>query len=278
MKDNKELGGFKMPRVTHKGAISFGLVHIPVGLYKATQDNDIKFNQLCKEDHSRIQYKKICSGCKKEVQANDIVKGFRYSDTGDDYVIMTDDDFEKAKSEKDRGIHILHFADLDGVRPIYYDQSYHIAPEAGGDKAFSLLRQAMLDEKKIAIAKTVIGNSGKLLIIMPTDEGMLIETLYYEDEIREMPKSITTDINDAELKVAKQLIASMVQDFDPSLYKDEYQFRLKEIIESKIQGKEVVSSTPEREANIIDIMEALQASLKEEKSKKSSQYTRKKSG
>ena len=267
-----------MPRVTHKGAISFGLVHISVGLYKATQDNDIKINQLCKEDHSRIQYKKICSGCKKEVQASDIVKGFRYADSEDDYVIITDDDFEKAKSEKDRGIHILHFADLDSIPPIYYDQSYHIAPEAGGDKAFALLRQAMLDEGKIAIAKTVIGNSGKLLVIMPTSEGMLIETLYYEDEIREMPKSVAADINDAELKVAKQLITSMVQDFDPSLYKDEYQVRLKEIIESKIAGKEIVSATPNKTTNIIDLMEALQASLKEEKGKKPGKRTRKKSG
>lgn len=273
-----------MPRVTHKGAISFGLVHIPVGLYKATQDNDIKFNQLCKEDHSRIQYKKICSGCKKEVQANDIVKGFRYSDSDDDYVIMTDDDFEKAKSEKDRGIHILHFADLDSIPPIFYDQSYHIAPEAGGDKAFALLRQAMLDEKKIAVAKTVIGNSGKLLIIMPTDEGMLIETMYYEDEIREIPKPVTANINEAELKMAKQLVKSMIQDFDSSLYKDEYQVRLKEIIESKIQGKEIVSANPNKATNIIDLMEALQASLEEEKGKKpkssknSKSGTRKKSG
>jgi len=267
-----------MPRVTHKGAISFGLVHIPVGMYKATQDNDIRFNQLCKEDHSRIQYKKICSGCKKEVTAEGIVKGFRYSDSDDDYVIMTDDDFEKAKSEKDRGIHILHFTDLKNVPPIYYDQSYHIAPEVGGDKAFALLRQAMLDEKKIAIAKTVIGSSGKLLVIMPTNEGMLIETMFYEDEIREIPKSITTEVNDSELKVAKQLINSMVQDFDPSLYKDEYQVRLREIIESKIEGKEVVSATPSEAPNIIDLMEALQASLKEEKGKKPAGKTRKKSG
>ena len=255
-----------MPRVTHKGAISFGLVHIPVGLYKATQDNDIRFNQLCKND-SRIQYKKVCSSTGEEVDPKNIVKGFKYSDS-DDYVILTDDDFESAKSEKDRGIHILHFTDLEQVPPIYFDQSYHVAPEKGGEKAFSLLRQAMIDESKIAIAKTVIANSGKLLAIMPTKDGMMIQTLYYEDEIRDMPKSVKSVIKEPELKMAKQLIQSMVQEFDPSLYEDEYQVRLKEIIEDKIAGKDIVSATPEKKTNVIDLMEALQASVKEEKSKK----------
>lgn len=255
-----------MPRVTHKGAISFGLVYIPVGLYKATQDNDIKFNQLHKEDHARIQYKKSCSSCGKEIETGDIVKGFKYSDSGDDYVIMTDDDFEKAKSEKDKGIHILHFADLGSIPPVYYDGGYHVIPEPGGDKAFALLRKAMLDENKVAIAKTVMGNSGKLLTILPTDEGMLIQTMYYEDEIREIPKPATNiEINDAELSMAKQLINTMIKDFDPSLYKDEYQVRLREIIENKIQGKEIVSASTAQPANIIDIMEALQASLDQNK-------------
>jgi len=274
-----------MPRVTHKGAITFGLVHIPVGLYKATQDNDIRFNQLCKND-SRIQYKKVCSSTGKEVDPKNIVKGFKYSDS-EDYVILTDDDFESAKSEKDRNINILHFADLEQVPPIFFDQSYHIAPEKGGEKAFALLRQAMLDENKIAIAKSVIGNSGKLLIIMPTHDGMLIETLYYEDEIRDMPKSVKAEIKEPELKMAKQLVQSMVQEFDPSLYKDEYQARLKEIIEDKIQGKEIVSATPEKKTNVIDLMEALQESVKAEKDKKpkakkattkKTSTTRKKSG
>jgi len=255
-----------MPRVSHKGAISFGLVHIPVSLYKATQDNDISFNQLHKEDNARIQYKKSCSGCGKELKTNDIVKGFRYADSQDAYVILTDEDFEHAKTEKDRGIHILHFTDLDSIQPVYFDESYHVVAETGGDKAFALLRQAMLDEKKVAIAKTVMGNSGKLLTIVPTEEGMLINTMYYEDEVREIPKSTTrVEINEAELTMAKQLINSMIKEFEPGLYKDEYQVRLREIIESKIEGKEIVSATPNQAPNIINIMEALEASLKESK-------------
>lgn len=105
-----------------KGAISFGLVHIPVSLYTATQDNDIHYNQLCEDDKSRIKYNKVCAHCGKEVTASDIVKGFEYEKGK--YVIVTEDDFEKAKSEKDRGIHILHFTDLNSIRPIYYDKTY----------------------------------------------------------------------------------------------------------------------------------------------------------
>ena len=166
--------------VSHKGAISFGLVHIPVGLYTATQDNDIHFNQLCREDGSRIKYKKVCASCGKEVSAKDIVKGFEYDK--DKFVIMTDEDFEKAKSEKDKTIHILHFTDLNSIRPIYYDKTYHAIPEAGGDKAFELLRKAMKDENKVAIAKTVMGT--KVNISRKDKSKGKIEIEYYsKDEL-----------------------------------------------------------------------------------------------
>lgn len=129
---------------TQKGAISFGLIHIPVALHTATQDNDIHFNQLCKEDGSRVKYKKVCASCGKEVGTDGIVKGFEFAPG--QYVTMTDADFEKAKTVKDKAIQILHFAELSDIRPIYYDKTYHAVPEAGGDKAYELLRRAMLDE------------------------------------------------------------------------------------------------------------------------------------
>ena len=109
--------------VSHRGAISFGLVHIPVGLYTSIQDNDIHFNQLCKDDGSRVNYKKICSGCVKEIQSSDIIKGFEYEKGK--YVTLTDEDFEKAKSEKDRSIQILHFTDINNIHPIFFDKTYH---------------------------------------------------------------------------------------------------------------------------------------------------------
>lgn len=247
---------------SHKGAISFGLVHIPIELHTATVDNDIRFNQLCKGDGSRIKYKKVCSHCGKEVGTSDIVKGFEYEPGK--YVTMTNEDFEKAKSEKDRTIQILHFADLDSIRPIYFDKTYHVLPAAGGDKAYELLRQAMLDERKVAVAKTVLGQTGKLLCLIPTEQGLLAETLFYKDEVKDIPKEPAhPDLNDQELTMAKTLVNSMVQAFEPELYKDEYQERLRQIIEDKIAGKEIVQAPENKPDNVINIMDALQESLKQ---------------
>ena len=246
--------------VSHRGAISFGMVHIPVGLYTATQDNDIHFNQLCKDDGSRVKYKKVCPNCGRELQASDIVKGFEYEPGK--YVTMTDDDFEKAKTEKDKIIYILHFTDLDKIRPIYYDKTYHTIPEQGGDKAFELLRRAMKDEGKVAIAKTVMGTKQKLLALVPTEDGILVETLFFADEVKEAPKELSKpEVSDAELAMAKTLIGAMAREFEPAAYKDEYQTRLWEIINQKIQGEEITVPRENSEATVIDIMEALQRSL-----------------
>lgn len=246
--------------VSHRGAISFGMVHIPVGLYTATQDNDIHFNQLCKEDGSRVKYKKVCANCGKEVTAEGIVKGFEYEPGK--YVTMTDDDFEKAKTEKDKTIHILHFTDLNAIRPIYYEKTYHAIPEQGGDKAFELLRRAMIEEGRVAIAKTVLGTKEKLLALLPTDEGILVETLFFADEVKAAPKELAhPEVNEAELTMAKTLVGAMVQEFQPQAYKDEYQARLWEIINQKIQGQEITIPRESGTATVIDIMEALKQSL-----------------
>jgi DNA end-binding protein Ku len=265
--------------VSHKGAISFGLVHIPVALYTATQDNDIHFNQLCRSDNSRVRYKKTCAGCGKEVSSGDIIKGFEYDK--DKYVIVSDDDFEKIKSEKDRTLQILHFADLKTIQPVYYDRTYHAVPETGGEKAFELLRTAMMQENKVAIAKTVMGNSETLLCIIPTENGILIEKMFYQDEIKEIPKSyVKPELNEGELSMAKTLIESMVKPFEPSLYKDEYQERLRQLIEDKISGKEIVAAKPEAGGNVIDLMEALQRSIEQSdgKSAKKKTTTKKQQG
>ncbi|MBN7772382.1 Ku protein [Clostridium aminobutyricum] len=257
---------------SHKGAISFGLVHIPVALYTATQDNDIHFNQLCKQDNSRVRYKKVCAGCGKEVSSGDIIKGFEYDK--DKYVIVTDEDFEKIKTEKDRSLQILHFADLKTIQPVYYDKTYHAVPETGGEKAFELLRTAMLQENKVAIAKTVMGNSETLLCIIPTENGILIEKMFYQDEIKEIPKSYARpELNEGELTMAKTLIESMAKPFEPSLYKDEYQERLRVLIEDKINGKEIIAAKQESGGNVIDLMEALQRSIEQSEEKPAKKKT-----
>lgn len=259
----------------HKGAISFGLVHIPVSLHTATQDNNIHFNQLCKEDGSRIRYKKVCASCGKEVGTQDIIKGFEYEEGK--YVTVSDAEFERIKTEKDKSIQILHFTDLTAIRPIYYDKTYHAVPEKGGEKAFELLRQAMKQEGKVAIAKTVMGNGEKLLTIIPTEQGLLIETMFFLDEIKELPKEVPhTEVNEAELTMAKTLINSMDKTFEPGAYHDEYQVRLKELIHQKIQGKEIVAPAAEKESNVIDLMEALKASVEQAKGNDKPRKTRRK--
>ncbi len=177
---------------------------------------------------------------------------------------MTDDDFEKAKSEKDRTIHLLHFTGLHSIRPIYYDKTYHAVPENGGDKAFELLRLAMKEENKVAVAKTVMGTKEKLLALIPTDTGLLVETMFFADEVKEAPKEAAhTEVNDAELQMAKALIGTMVKDFEPEQYKDEYREKLWEIINQKIQGREIVVPKEEENGNVLDIMEALRKSLEQ---------------
>lgn len=253
--------------VAHKSVISFGMVAIPVAMYTATQDNDIHFNQLHREDNSRIRYKKACAHCGKEIGPGDVVKGYEYDK--DHYVVVTDEEIEKIKTEKEKSIRILHFAQLNQISPIYYEKTYQTIPEPGGEKAFELLRQALMAEQKIAIGKTVLGTKDTLMAIIPREDGMLISTMFYEDEIKALPKSYNRpEVAEPELKMAEQLIDSMDTPFDPAAYKDEYQGKLKELIESKINGKEIVAAQPEQEGgNVINLMDALKASLEQNKGK-----------
>jgi Ku protein, prokaryotic len=246
--------------ISRKSVITFGMVAIPIAMYTATQDNDIHFNQLHKEDSSRVRYKKTCAHCGKELSTDDIVRGFEYDD--DKYVIITDEEIEKIKTEKEKSIQILHFAQLNQISPVYYDKTYQAAPETGGEKAFELLRSALMAEQKIAVGKTVIGTKDTLMAIIPREEGILISTMFYADDIKEMQKPYThPDVSSQELDMAKLLIYSMDTPFDPSKYKDEYQVKLKELVESKIAGKDIVAAEPEGAGKVIDLMQALKASV-----------------
>lgn len=249
---------------TMKGAISFGLLHVPISLHTATQDNDIHFNQLCREDGSRIKYKKVCSKCGKEVSTADIVKGFEIEPG--QYITMTDEDFEKAKVKKDKTIQILHFADIKDIRPIFFDKTYHAVPEAGGDKPYELLRRCMLDEHTVAIAKGVIGQSEHLLVLIPTETGILAETLFYNDEVKSMPKEpAKPEISEQELAMGKTIIESMKEEFEPAKYHDEYRERLWEIIQAKANNKEVTQAPEEQPDNVISMMDALQKMVEQAK-------------
>jgi DNA end-binding protein Ku len=183
-------------------------------------------------------------------------------------MLLYEEDLEKIKTQKEKSIQILHFAQLNQISPVYYDKAYQATPEAGGDKAFELLREALMAEQKIAIGKTVIGTKETLLAIIPREESMLILTMFYQDEIKDIPKGFNKPLlSDAELNMAKTLINSMDTPFNPSEYVDEYQIKLRKLIESKISGEEIVTARPEAQNNIINLMDALKASIEQQQNK-----------
>lgn len=262
--------------VAHKGSISMGMVLIPVGLYKTTIDNDIHFNQLEKKSKSRIVYKKYCSHCGKEVAKEDIIKGYEYEKNK--YVVMTDEELEKIKTKKDKTIHILQFSNIEEVDMKYFEKDYYAIPETGAEKAYELLRQTLLEEKKVAIAKTVMGTSEKLLVLYPLKDGMIVKTLFYYDEIAAVPRQIPKmELNEQELTMAKMLVHNMTAPFDAKAYQDEYQVRLREAISRKIRGQEIVSADLGKPDNVIDLMEALQKSLEQSESGEKGKSDRKSS-
>ncbi|NLE24871.1 MAG: Ku protein [Clostridiaceae bacterium] len=253
--------------ISRKSVITFGMVAIPIAMYTATQDNDIHFNQLHKEDSSRIRYKKTCGHCGKEIKAEDIVKGYEYDD--DKYVVVTDEEIEKIKTEKEKSIQILHFAQLNQISPVYYNKTYQAVPETGGEKAFELLRSALMSEQKIAIGKAVMGTKDTLMAIIPRDDGMIIATMFYADDIKELQKQYSKpNVSEQEMNMAKMLINSMDTPFDASKYKDEYQEKLRMLIETKVSGKEVVAAKSDGPGKVIDLMEALKASVEKAKKEK----------
>lgn len=253
--------------VSHKGAISLGLLYIPVGLYTTTRDNDIHFNQLCKDTKERIKYKKYCPSCNKEVKPDEIIKGYEYEE--DKYVVMTQEELDKIKTKKDKTIHIIQFVNLPEIDPIYYEKNYYAIPEAGAEKAFELMRTVMLSEGKVALAKTVIGTKENLIVLYPTEEGMIAKTLFYQDEIIPVPKQLPrVELSEAEITMAKTLLNSLTKPFDASAYKDEYQERLRNAIMKKIRGEDIVAVDSSEPNNVIDLMEALQRTIDMSKQQK----------
>lgn len=245
---------------SYKGAISFGLVYIPITLSLSVKEQDIGFNMLEKKTKSRVKYKKTCVDCNnKEVKNEDIVKGYQYEK--DKYVIFTNEDFEKLKTPKDKNITIESFVSIDEIDPIYFDKAYYVKP-VGADKAFHVLLKAMESEKKAGIAKTVLGTKETLILLRVRDGKMLVNTLYFHSEVQKAPEIANQKIAKKELDLAKNLISQMTGKFEPEKYKDEYYTKLKKAIKRKISGNEIVESKDEKQpSKIINLMEALQKSI-----------------
>lgn len=253
-----------------KGSISFGLVNIPIKMFAATENKDIRFRQIHKECNTPIKYQKTCPTCGRDVTEDEIVKGYEYEPGH--YVILTDEDFIKIKEEvHDKSVEIVDFVELKEIDPIFFDRTYYLSPQETGGKAYNLLRKAMEDTGKIAVAKITIRNRETLAVLRVYNNVLALETIFYPDEVRpisEVPGvPQTTEVDKKELGIAQQLIDNLSTTFEPEKYKDEYRETLTNLIEQKIQGKEIQVAPKAPKTNVIDLMEALQASLKETKKK-----------
>ncbi|RNB88043.1 Ku protein [Brevibacillus nitrificans] len=247
-----------------KGSISFGLVNIPVRMFTATEERDIRFRQLHKDCNTPIKYAKMCPHCEREIEPSEIVRGYEYEKGH--FVIIDDADLEAITPETRRAIEILDFVDLTEIDPIYFDKSYFLSPQETGDKAYALLRAAMEQTGKIAIAQVTMRNRQSLAVIRLYEHCIMLETIYYPDEVRpvhQVPALPDTGIALAEneLKMATELINNMSVPFDPSKYTDEYRSELQAMIEKKLEGQEIATSPAVPRTNVIDLMQALKESL-----------------
>lgn len=255
-------GCFKM-RTMWKGAISFGLVNVPVKLYTATESKSIKFRQLHKECMNPIKYEKVCPVCNKELEDNEIVRGYEFEKGR--FVVVDDKDLERIPEETAKTIDILDFVNLEEIDPIFFDRSYYLSPDETGSKAYALLRRAMEETGKIAIARVIIRSKQNLACIRVYDKNYLVmETMFYPDEVRStagLPSLPDPKLHENEIKMAVQLIGSLSEKFDPGKYTDEYREALLELIHGKIRGEEVKVPGYTGEGKVVNLMEALKASL-----------------
>ncbi|MDO7787086.1 non-homologous end joining protein Ku [Desulforamulus aquiferis] len=246
-----------------KGAVSFGLVYVPVKMYAATEKKNIKFNYLHEKCKTPIQYRRYCPYCDAEVENEQIVKGYEYEKGK--YVVIRDEDFEHIPGEATRSINIIDFVNLTDIDPLFFDKGYYLAPGDGGQKVYELLKKSMDETGKVAIAKVVIRNKESLAALRIADGILTMSTMFYPDEVRK-PTGIpeldyNVSIHDNELKMAVNLINNLSAAFQPEKYTDEYRQGLMEVIQAKVAGEGVeVAAVPQTE-KVVDLMAALKASI-----------------
>ena len=254
-----------MPRSIWSGAISFGLVNVPVKLYSAVSRKTVRFHQLHDKDGVRIQQKRVCPADGEEVAYENIVKGYEISP--ERYVVIEPEELEALDPKKTRAIEIQEFVDLDEIDPIYFDHPYYLAPGTGASKPYRLLLQAMQETNKVAIARVVIRQKENLVAIRATGNVMTMATMVFHDEVvspdtlDEVADDGEASVSDREVEMAQQLIGSLTAPFEPEKYHDEYRERVLELIEAKAAGEEISVQPPEEPEKVPDLMAALEQSL-----------------
>lgn len=259
-----------------KGSISFGLVHIPIKLYAATEDKDIKLRYLHNECNTPIKYERVCPSCGREVENAEIIRGYEYEPGK--FVQIDKEELDELRKAQSKTVEILDFVKLEEIDPIYFNRSYFIGPNENGGKAYMLLKKAMNDSGKIGLAKLTMHSKEHLAAVRVYGKGLLLETIYYPDEVRDFNHVPGIDenieLNEKELATAVQLIDQLTTEFTPGKYEDEYRNKLSELIEGKISGNEIKTAAKQPEkTNVVDLMEALQASIDESKTKSKTKKT-----
>ncbi len=253
-----------MPRSIWSGTISFGLVNIPVKLVTAVRKQDVRFHQLHAKDHVRIQQRRVCPQDGEEVAWEDLVKGYEIAPG--QYVVIEPEELEALDPEATHTVDIEDFVSLDQIDPLYYDSSYYLVPDQAGTKAYRLLLDVMNETGRVAIGKVVLRTKQYLCAIRPVDGALALSTMNFDDEVvhREDLEGLPgpeVSTSERELRLANQLVEAMSTDFDPSKYQDTHRQAVLELIEAKAAGQEVVTEPARPAAPVIDLMEALEASL-----------------
>jgi DNA end-binding protein Ku len=259
-----------MPRSIWKGALAFGLVNIPIELYSATRDHRPKFRMLHAKDEAPVKYERVCQRDGKPVAWEDLVKGYEFAKG--QFVVITKDDFKTAALEKTKTIDILDFVDPAEVDERYFETPYYLLPGKGADRSYALLREAIRDSGKIGIAKMILREAQHLAAVEAIGDALVLTMMRFADELAELndfsfPKK--ADIRPAELKMALQLIDNLVAKWDPEKYTDEYKENLLRVIDAKVKGKKpklIDEDTSPKQAEVVDLMARLRASLEGKKS------------
>ncbi len=253
-------------RATSSGTISFGLVSIPIKVFPASSSRTVRFSMLHAKDKSRLKQTFVCRACDETVERSDTVKGFEYA--RDQYVVLDDEELKAIEKQSDRSIEIEEFVPIAKVDPIFFEKSNLLGPDKGGAKAYRLLREAMIEAGKVAIGRFNQRGRQQLVLLRPTDEGLVMHGLYYADEVRsfdDIELGDDIEVKESELALAHQLIDQLSQTkFEPARYEDDYRRQVLEAVDQKVAGQEiVVAPTAEPREQIIDLVAALKKSLAE---------------
>jgi DNA end-binding protein Ku len=252
------------------GTLSFGLVSIPVKMFTAASSENLSFNLLHEKCGGRIKQQQVCPTCNEVLDRSSLVKGYEFAK--EQYVRFTEEELKKLETDSSRMIEIAEFVPLEQVDPIYFEKTYYLGPDKGGDKAYRLLTDAMVKTDRVALAKFVMRGKETLVLIRASHDGLMLHTMYYADEVRdfgEIDKGKEASVRPGELDLAQRLIDELSsKEFKPEKYHDDYREKVLQVIESKVEGKEITSVAPQAQrTQVIDLMEALKQSLETRSSK-----------